>query len=257
MFEQFRGKLAANQALEYAKKNNPAYEAPDGKQFARNYKSNIVLQQRAATGRAYYSVRTKSAARLKGTTRRSMGFIGVAQSAWAALSSLDRAKVKQIWDSFTTKPAKSAQAWFFAVMKDALMYQQNELSFNNPIFPTITVTFDNPYSLGDSHAIEISTAVWLKFATMFSYGFNQSTATSGFYFTVDGKQFFAPLGGSGPLVWSAFLSDNTNENFAATKSGLTSQTTNVLFNGKQVYKDGVAIKTTETMSGGDYSTIRE
>ena len=40
--ESMRGNLSGNQSLEYALNNNPAYDAPDGVQYARNYQPRLA-----------------------------------------------------------------------------------------------------------------------------------------------------------------------------------------------------------------------
>lgn len=74
------GNLSGRQELEYATKDNAAYEAPDGKQYARNYKPRFVGQHRAEDGRTFFSVRTKHATTLNVQSRLAMAALGAAAS---------------------------------------------------------------------------------------------------------------------------------------------------------------------------------
>ena len=74
--EELRGKLAPNRELEYAENNNPAFEAPAGRQYARNYKSCIVLCKRASSGKTYFQVKTKTATLINAASKRQMALLG-------------------------------------------------------------------------------------------------------------------------------------------------------------------------------------
>lgn len=59
--EAMRGNLSGKQRLLYAENNNPAWEAPEGKHYARNYKPRYIGAKRAANGHTYFTTRTKHA----------------------------------------------------------------------------------------------------------------------------------------------------------------------------------------------------
>lgn len=59
--EAMRGNLSGSQDLVYATKNNPAWDAPEGKSFARNYKPRFIGAKRAATGLTYFATKLRSA----------------------------------------------------------------------------------------------------------------------------------------------------------------------------------------------------
>lgn len=60
-FEVITGNVSGKQELKYAKNDNPAFEAPDGLQYARNYKPRYIVAQRNSDGLAYFGVRRRSA----------------------------------------------------------------------------------------------------------------------------------------------------------------------------------------------------
>lgn len=59
--EALRGNLSGKQRLLYAENDNPAWEAPDGKHYARNYKPRYIGAKRSANGKTYFVTRTKHA----------------------------------------------------------------------------------------------------------------------------------------------------------------------------------------------------
>ena len=59
--EALRGNLSGKQRLLYAENDNPAWEAPEGKHYARNYKPRYIGAKRSATGKTYFVTRTKHA----------------------------------------------------------------------------------------------------------------------------------------------------------------------------------------------------
>lgn len=59
--EAMRGNLSGAQNLVYATKNNPAWDAPEGKNYARNYKPRFIGAKRSATGLTYFATKVRSA----------------------------------------------------------------------------------------------------------------------------------------------------------------------------------------------------
>lgn len=59
--EAMRGNLSGAQKLVYAKNDNPAWDAPEGKSFARNYKPRFIGAKRAANGATYFATKVRSA----------------------------------------------------------------------------------------------------------------------------------------------------------------------------------------------------
>lgn len=56
-----RGNLSGAQTLVYAKKDNPAWDAPEGKSYARNYKPRFIGAKRVATGATIFQTKVRSA----------------------------------------------------------------------------------------------------------------------------------------------------------------------------------------------------
>ena len=74
--ESMRGNLGSKQDLRYAENDNKAFEAPDGRQYARNYQTRYVGAKRASDGLKIFQVKTKAATNLSVLTRKNMSVLG-------------------------------------------------------------------------------------------------------------------------------------------------------------------------------------
>lgn len=83
-FEVLTGNLSGKQDLQYAENNNPAFEAPNGNQGARNYTTRYVGAKRS-DGKTYYAVRRKNTAVLNTSTRLQMALFGGAAAMIASI----------------------------------------------------------------------------------------------------------------------------------------------------------------------------
>lgn len=256
-FDQIRGKIATGQTLEYATKDNAAYEAPNGLQYARNYKPTVILQQRQASGRAYFSIRSKSATRLNANTRRGMGIIGVAQSIYAAMLPVQRNMLQAYFSEYPTPPAKTPKAWFVAAIKDMIVYQQPAVTLQRYGGQQSLLFWNNPYNLQGANAATFNNEVWSKFAEFFSYNMEVGAQTGGVYFTVDGKRFFCPYATSSVLDWTTFVEDDVNPNFVASKSDFTHTGKSIYYRGVKLYHGESAVDAEDIIIGGaSYQTVR-
>lgn len=74
--ESMRGNLGSKQDLRYAENDNKAFDAPDGRQYARNYQTRYVGAKRASDGLKIFQVKTKAATNLSALTRKNMSVLG-------------------------------------------------------------------------------------------------------------------------------------------------------------------------------------
>lgn len=75
-FDVMTGNISGTRKLKYNDNMNPAWDAPDGQQYARNYKPRYVGIFHARTGKTTFSVKEKSATNLNATSRRRMAAMG-------------------------------------------------------------------------------------------------------------------------------------------------------------------------------------
>lgn len=75
--EAMRGNLSGHQNLLYAENDNKAYYGPVGSvNYARNYSPRFIGAKRAADGRKYFSVKTKTANHLTTKAKYAMALLG-------------------------------------------------------------------------------------------------------------------------------------------------------------------------------------
>lgn len=74
--ESMRGNLSGNQKLFYAENDNPAYEAPIGRNYARNYRPSFIGAKVAKSGKKYFAVKTKTAAGISTRSKKAMALLG-------------------------------------------------------------------------------------------------------------------------------------------------------------------------------------
>ena len=90
--EAMRGNLSGAQKLAYAKNDNPAFNAPVGRQYARNYDPRYIGAKISASGKKIFSVKTKTATKINAASLLRMALLGGAGALYAAM--LNNASVK-------------------------------------------------------------------------------------------------------------------------------------------------------------------
>lgn len=247
--ESMRGNLSGNQSLEYAENNNPAYEAPDGVQYARNYQPRFIGAKRGSDGLKYFAVRTKTATNLKPTTRRSMAVLGVTAAIRSALMSAhaaDYAKMQQAFDYIKAKGQLpegqgTFKKWFDANVKSMLIYKRATWSFTQS---SISFTLHNPYDLASADALVIKQTTWIKFAGLFII--TRSSGNKVVEFAIDGSKFVAE--GAAGVTWDTIVgaaSTQINTNYKNNFAGLTQSDDpkqNPLYNELPIYLEGVLVE---------------
>ena len=209
-FEALTGNLSGDQELQYAENNNPAYEAPNGTQYARNYRTRYIGARRGKDGLVYFQVKQTSATVLKSTSRRTMAIIGVTAAIKSALmkhqasvwSEINRAFNYVKSQGLLPEGQETFNKWFSAQVKSMLVYRQATWSFTQA---TISFTVHNPYDLMSSQALPIKQSTWVKFADLFA--FDTDGAVKSAYVTIDGMMLFC-----------AASSDDANVNFSNAKN---------------------------------------
>lgn len=83
--ESMRGNLSGKQELVYAQNDNPAFDAPEGRQYARNYSARYIGAKRSKDLLKYFQVRRKSATFISDTTKAAMAAFGGAAALVAVI----------------------------------------------------------------------------------------------------------------------------------------------------------------------------
>lgn len=261
--ESMRGNLSGNQVLLYAENNNPAYEAPNGKQYARNYSTRYIGAKRSATNLKYFAVRTKNAATLNAVTRKNMALTGAVASIISRLMTTQSATAwTQINNAFNylksnnllPEGVKTFRKWVDLNLRNMLKFNRGDWSFTQA---SITFVVFNPFDVDndDAGVLTLPRGNWVKFAQSLAYNFGASSK-SGIYFKADGLTMFSPFKATQQPSTFADILALENPNMKAQLSGLTVSGSNVLYNSMQLYTSaGVAVQATDIVAGVNYTTI--
>lgn len=247
-FDALTGNLSGDQVLQYAENNNPAYEAPNGTQYARNYRTRYVGARRGKDGLVYFQVKQSTATVLTASSRRAMAIIGVTAAIRSSLMrshASDWRKINQAFEylkahEILPEGQDTFNKWFSAQIKDMLVYKRTSWSFTQA---SISFTIHNPYDLNSSEALGIKQSTWVKFATIFLI-----PATAGnviLMLSVDGKAIVAQ--GASGFTWNTLvsaISTQLNANYKLNLTGLSltdDAVPNVLYNDMQLYYNDVEV----------------
>lgn len=217
------GKLSGNQKLEYAENNNPAYYAPLGKvNYAKNYKSRYIGVQVAATGRTYFSIKSKAATHMTNRAKKAMALMGgTGALVGAILHDKSTAIYQGIYAQWLKLQEYGSQYTLRKYMSDtirqALETFQENINFAGPL---TVVTIKNPWYDGtQTTGANISTGIIIKFWTQLH--------VDGITFTIDGATGVASDGYT--IAESASIPVNSILNIT---SGTVGQNTYAKSNGR-------------------------
>lgn len=149
-FDSASGNLSGRQILKYNNNNNPAYEAPDGQQYAKNYKSRYIANIRAKDGLLYFSTKTRSAITLDASTRRRMASLALTQiisnpnsGAWPLL---ELSKVVAIVSAIRQNDkSMTFRKFVFKTIYDMLNGQRTSCTFYGIPYGRENATINNPF----------------------------------------------------------------------------------------------------------------
>ena len=255
-FEAMTGNLSGDQDLQYAENNNPAYEAPNGTQYARNYRTRYVGARRGRDGLAYFQVKQTTATVLSPSSRRTMAILGVTAAIRSAMQTsgvLNSFKIyfDQLKQAGTLPEGQDTfNKWFSANIKNMLVYKRAEWRFTLPGVGFVSI--HNPYDLASAEAITIKQSVWVKFAEFFIIrGASQILMD----LSIDG-QVLKTAAAEGGVEWGTFVTTSRpNSNNAAQFAALTIGEDQPLYNGLPIYyNNAVVTSMSEVVDGGKYTT---
>lgn len=261
--ESMRGNLSGNQVLLYAENNNPAYEAPNGTQYARNYATRYVGAKRSATNLKYFAVRTKNAATLNAVTRKNMALTGAIAVIISRLMTAEPATWTAINNAFNylksnnllPEGVKTFRKWVDLNLRKMLKFYEDHWSFTQA---SISFEVANPFNV-NAESLALPRKSWVKFAQVLAFNSNVSSK-SGIYFKVDGLTMFSPFKATqAPSSFTEIIAiaGADNPNMTSNLQGLdVDGSNNVTYNGVQLYTPaGVAVKASDIIAGSNYTTI--
>lgn len=168
-FAELRGNISGKQTLEYAENNNPAFEAPNGVQYARNYRPSVIISKVAKTGKFHFSIKTKSAVKVTSRSKFNMALLGGAGAVRAAIlnNPTQRAQVEALYTAAKAKgvtDAKTLEKYIFDTAYEALMVKKSAITFYVP--EEATQYYRNPWAFTSSvgaQALNIKASIIAKF----------------------------------------------------------------------------------------------
>lgn len=187
--DSMRGNLSGAQKLQYAENNNPAFEAPAGRQYARNYQTRFIGAKRASDNLKYFAVKTKSATLIKSDTLLNMALMGGAGAIIAAIladkSSTAYLMVVDAWEKRTNKSV-TLRKFMTDIIRQGLAAKAPDFVF----LTTAGAQIANPWNTTAQSAlkVEISEEVLVKFWLQLG---SNGTSAAPIYFTVDGQKGIA------------------------------------------------------------------
>lgn len=244
-FEGFGGSLRNKQDLRYAENDNKAFEAPLGRQYARNYKPSIVITHFAKTGKQSFQIKTKSATKITTQSLMNMAVLGGAGAIIGAILANKVAPLYVALDQAYAVAVKSGElrtfrAWLSDKIQYMLKNKQNSCIFGNPVL--VTTRINNPWVAGGTGTnVTIAQKTLLKFALQLC-----PVAIA-----VDGKYVAGVPSTS--MKFDTFVPSNFNNGDFAL---VGEDTQYVEYKGTDLYKeDGVEVVVGDDVAYGEYTTI--
>lgn len=151
-----RGNLSGKQSLVYAENDNPAFDAPEGRQYARNYGPRFIGAKRSSDGKTYFAVKTKSAVKVSPMFRKQTALLA-ASSEIANICMHNLSLIQGLTDRYkqTAPEGWSFKRWLMSVIRDGLKSKRH-FAFGGTTLPAMFVK--NPYinTTAPSTATDIS-----------------------------------------------------------------------------------------------------
>lgn len=195
--EAMRGNLSGTQTLVYAKKNNPAWDAPEGKSYARNYKPRFIGAKRAATGATTFQTKVRSA--INNSTK-----VKVAQAVLGSMPMLQNGVESNLTingDLYACYEASKQKKQGYSLRKYFIEKVQSQLSRGASTISiversgriTITCSFANPYikpGISQAETIGFEVEIVDKFFDQLSNGFRFKVQGVGDGMAFSGWKFY-------------------------------------------------------------------
>lgn len=154
-FDVLTGNISGTRKLKYNDKMNPAWDAPDGQQYARNYKPRYVGIFRAKTGKTTFLVKEKTATNLNATSRRRMAAMGGTcamynENGWRfPLTVISRAQLL-FTELKARNPELTYRKAFFAELYDGLLNRQEVITIPGMQGYIADIQVGNPWAKNPS-----------------------------------------------------------------------------------------------------------
>lgn len=238
-----RGNLSGNQKLQYAENNNPAFDAPTGRQYAKNYQPRFIGAKRSKDGMTYFATKTKSATLINADSLERMALLGGA-AAWynKAIMNLELYQVMQLfWRSVKDSyPSYTFKQLMMEMFRQCLKSKENHVAFT---VNGTTTNAANPWCI-DATGIkspisqEVLTKFWLQLGCSSEYPNKRPI-----YYSVNGIKTiaFEPNVSFGDVISRDFTACNTLGLTIETQTGMVKLGSAYLKNGAVYVNDDAEI----------------
>lgn len=198
--------------LVYAEHNNPAFDAPNGRQYARNYGHRIVLNQRVSDGAAFFSLKSKSATLISTATKTNMAILGSIKPIRVAIKaegSLE-ATISQVYSYLKSVGAARVEGLSYEQYIETnlrAMLKAKNTAWGDAA-PAISKTFSvtNPYYLmgGGLNQVQIRQDIFDKFFQYLAFTSDRKQNVLG-GIKIDGEPISIPFSGATGTTMPAWL----------------------------------------------------
>lgn len=166
-FERISGNVTrSKQALVYAENDNPIWEAPHSRQYARNFKPQMNLRYDAASGKTSFTIQTKVSVDNTELGRLRMARFGGMQAIVNAIKK-NPTLLASIYDRYATVKDnfKSFNSYLSKAAAKAVKEKSQTVNYTGYPVSGSVVKVNNPWVAGGTGTdITISDAVLAKFA---------------------------------------------------------------------------------------------
>lgn len=250
-----RGNLGGKQNLQYAEKNNPAFDAPAGRQYAKNYQPRFIGAKRSKDGLNYFAVKTKSATLINSASLLRMALLGGA-AAWynKAVLSMELNQAMQLfWRSVKDAyPTYTFKQLIMQMFRQCLEAHEEHVAFT--VSGTTTYAA-NPWFVGaQGIASPISKDVLVKF--WLQLGTNATDDTPGYFYVAGRKGIMFEVSGGNNRAFDYFIDTNPSYNVL----GLTKDTEEplVMLDGAYLTYEGAGVDPGDSIARDvDYGLVVE
>lgn len=181
-----RGNLSGKQSLVYAENDNPAFDAPDGRQYARNYGPRFIGAKRSSDGKTYFAVKTKSAVNMSPAFRKQNALLA-ASSEIANIVSTNLSLIEGLTARYkqTAPEGWSFKRWLMSVIRNGLK-DKRHFAFSGTTLAALFVK--NPYigTVAPSTATDIINQYPKRLLAKF-----WAELSDGYVLNVDGRKIIA------------------------------------------------------------------
>lgn len=172
--DAMRGNLSGSQNLQYAENNNPAFDAPNGRQYAKNYQTRYIGAKRASDGLKLFAVKTRTATLIDDASLTRMAVLGGAGALYAAVTKNAAVLVqaKGVYGYFKDNFAKGLtfRQWLTRALMDMLKAKTaSYVATASYSAGTFNLTIDNPWNKASGEpncpvSDEVLAKFWMQLA---------------------------------------------------------------------------------------------